>query len=207
MPGTIERSDLKRKRPSTKVVAKKRARSGSNEEARPEEIDAQAKILLLEDEVVASKKNYNNITTLIQLSQNSEGEFENAITASVALCRVFIRLTASGSLARKKGQSEKEIIIVQWLKDRFSEYKDVLLSLLRLESSALTALTLCMRIIKVDGQNLYDDKVGAVFPTMFLQSIVRALVESGSEECRKEFIEKFADEFDDIRFYTLAALR
>lgn len=195
---------LKRKRPSTKEPPKKRAKSESSDD---EGDDPQAEILLLETAVLESRKNYNNIPTLIGIARDIDDEEERALLAVVALCRVFIRLLSAGSLRRKKGLSEKDVTVVHWLRDRLAEYHEVILSLFPREGSALTALTLAMRLLKAEGQNPPSERDEYNFPKVFFRDIVRALCRPEVDsEVRQEYIEKFVDEFEDVRFYTFKAV-
>ncbi|EON97753.1 putative nucleolar complex protein 4 protein [Phaeoacremonium minimum UCRPA7] len=201
MPSAVEAKASKRKRSATKEPPKKRARSESSEEN-----DPQAEILLLENAIFESKKNYNNITTLIEISQNHNGGAELALVAAVSLCRVFIKLLASGNLLRKKDSPEKEIVLVHWLRDRLAEYKTALLSMFDKEELATSALTVSMRLLKAEGQYL-SEKDDITFPRVFLSQIVSSIMQPGVDDAvRKEYLEKFVDEFDDVRFYTFKAV-
>ncbi|KAI2473052.1 CBF/Mak21 family-domain-containing protein [Annulohypoxylon bovei var. microspora] len=203
MPGSIGDESLKRKRSKTSAKANKRTKAEA--ESNDSEDDPQAEILLLENAILESKKNYNNITTLLELAQK-DGDNDSTQLAMVSLCRVFLRLFASGNLARRDGQSEKDIVVVQWLKKRLGEYKQIMLSALDQEESASTALTLVMRILQSEGKYT-NDKDESNFPKVFLREIVEALVRDGSEDIRQEFCEKFLAEYADIRFYTFKALK
>ncbi|KAI1841701.1 hypothetical protein JX266_012069 [Neoarthrinium moseri] len=203
MPGKIAEAPLKRKRSKDAEQPKKRARSESN--ASSDDHDPQADILLLENEILESKKHYNNITKLLEIAQDTEHE-ETALVATVSLCRVFLRLLAAGSLARTPGQSEKDIVVVQWLKGKLSEYKQLTLAALAKEDTASTALTLAMRVLKAEGQHL-SSKEEYSFPKAFLTEIVGTLVRRASEDVRQEFCEKFMAEFGDVRFYAFKALK
>ncbi|KAI1412150.1 nucleolar complex protein [Hypoxylon sp. FL1857] len=206
MPGPVAEESLKRKR--SKVSGKssektsKRAKAGTRDSS---EDDSQAEILELENAILESKKNYNNITTLLELAQKDDDD-ESTQLAMVSLCRVFLRLLASGSLARRDGQSEKDIVVVQWLKKRLGDYKQIILSALGQEDSASTALTLAMRILQAEGQHM-NDSDESNFPKVFLRDTVGALVREGSEDIRQEFCEKFLGEYADVRFYTFKALK
>ncbi|ROV97910.1 hypothetical protein VSDG_04833 [Cytospora chrysosperma] len=206
MPSAVQGKTVKRKRPVTKEPPKKRARSETSSE--DEDQDPEASILFLETAILESKKNYNNITTLIQIARRQDAEEEQALLATVALCRVFIRLLAAGGLSRKKNLSDKEVILVHWLRDRLAEYHAVILSLFNQEEQAMTALTLSMRLLKAEGQYPQSDKEDYSFPKAFLRDIVAALCHPEVDEAvRTEFVEKFVDEFDDVRFYTFKALQ
>lgn len=199
----------KRKRSATKEAPRKRARSESSQDE--QEDDAQADILSLEAGILESRKNYNNITALIGIARAVDEEDddvqENALLATVALCRVFIRLLSAGALLRKKGMPEKDVVVVHWLRDRLAECREVILSLFSREEHAMTALTLSMRLLKTEGQNPPSDKEEYNFPKASLKDIVLALSQPEVDQVvRKEFVEKFVDEFEDVRLYTFKAV-
>ncbi|KAI1807166.1 CBF-domain-containing protein [Daldinia bambusicola] len=200
MSGSTAEESLKRKRSKVPEKANKRAKAKDSDER-----DPQAEILQLENEIIESKKNYNNITTLLELAQR-HGDDDSTQLAMVSLCRVFLRLFASGNLARRYGQSEKDIVVVQWLKQRLGDYKQIIISELRQEDTAPTALTLAMRILQADGKHT-NDKDEYNFPKAFLKEVVEALILSESDDVRDEFCEKFLGEYADIRFYTFKALK
>jgi len=202
MPSTIDGSgkSVKRKRKIPEVKPSKRARSESGEE------DVQAQILLLETEIFESKKNYNNITALIKLLRDDDEDADNSIVAAISLCRVFTRLMVSGEMTKREGTTEKEAVVVKWLRERYLEYKTAILAFLGEEDISSTALTLCMRLLKTEGEHFHDSKEYN-FPTKFLTDIVRILLKPGSDgNTRKEFSGKYVEENDDVRFYTLEAV-
>ncbi len=202
MPSTIDDSgkSAKRKRKTSETKPLKRARSESSEE------DAQAQILLLETEIFESKKNYNNITVLIKLLRDDDGDADNSIIAAISLCRVFTRLLVSGEMTKTESTTEKAAVVSKWLRERYSEYKTTILALLGEEGISSTILTLCMRLLKTEGQHLHNSKE-YIFPTGSLTDIIRVLLKPGSDEStRKEFSEKYVEENDDVRFYTLEAI-
>ncbi|KAF4625556.1 hypothetical protein G7Y89_g12612 [Cudoniella acicularis] len=202
MPGAVADSSrpVKRKRVSSEKRPSKRARSESSDE------DGQAQILLLENEIFESKKNYNNIATLIKIFTADTEDADDSVVAAISLCRVFTRLIVAGDLVQKRGASEKEVVVVKWLKERYTEYKTALLDILGEEGISATALTLCMRLLKTEGESTRDSQEYQ-FPSTFLTGIVRSLIDPESDpNARKEFSEKYVEEYDDIRFYTLDAI-
>ena len=116
-------------------------------------------------------------------------------------------MLAAGHLTYKRSLSEKEAVVVQWLKDRLSEYKKILVSLLSQEEVASTALTLAMKVLKSEGEQLNNSKDFYVFPKEFLEDIIRALFETRNYAVGKEFVEKYVDEYDDVRFFTHQAIK
>ena len=201
MPGVIKKSTAagaKRKRSDAPKKSVKRAKAESSDE---EEEDVQAKILELESKILESKKHYNNIPKLLKLF-----ETEDAIIAAVALCRVFSRLIASGELTKKAGASEKEDLVVTWLRERYFEYKNGLYELLESPDAAPTIFALCMRMLKNEGTHLKNGQ-DYNFPIRFLTDLVRTLLRlQDGDELRQEFSEKYVEEYDDIRYYTFETI-
>ncbi|KAK2629422.1 hypothetical protein QTJ16_000242 [Diplocarpon rosae] len=194
----------KRKRASSATRPSKRARSATSGSSEGEE-DGQAQILLLAEEIFESKKNYNNITRLIQILGEDSAEEENTVLAAISLCRVFTRLMVSGDMIKQPDSTDKDAVVIKWLRERYLEYKSGLLLLLGEESVASTMLDICMRLLKTEGQYLRGSEYS--FPTAFLTQMVRVLLDRDNDGCtRREFSRKFVEEYDDIRFYTLEAL-
>ncbi|KAI1434700.1 nucleolar complex protein [Xylaria sp. CBS 124048] len=203
-PSTVRETSLKRKRAKIPEKASKRTKAeSSDDEEDGGNDDRQAEILRLEDEILKSKKNYNNITVILDLAKTENPDV--ALFATVSLCRVFLRLLAYGSLSRKTGQSEREIVVLQWLNARLSDYKELLVTALGEESTASTALTLSMRLLQAETQ-ITSDRNKATFPKPFLKDIVGALVHKRLEDVQEEFCENYLGEYADIRFYTFQAL-
>lgn len=204
MPGPVREvaRSAKRKRASTEERPSKRARSESSDD----EEDTQAQILLLEGEIFESKKNYNNIVTLLKILQKDDEDTDDSVIAAISLCRVFTRLLASGDLVKKQGSTEKDAVVFRWLKERYDEYKSSVLGFLGQEGIGSAALTLCMRLVKTEGQYLRNGQEYN-FPTTFLTEIIEALLNSESNgDLRKEFSEKYVEEYDDVRFFTFEAI-
>ncbi|KAI1360595.1 nucleolar complex protein [Xylaria arbuscula] len=206
MPSLADKSSLKRKRAKVPEKASKRTKPESSEDEDEDEgEDRQAEILQLEEGIAQSKKNYNNISTLLEFTSNREDDLEVALFAAVSLCRVFLRLLASGSLSRRPGQSERETVVIQWLKGRLNDYKKLLVAALGEEATASTALTISMRLLKAETQ-ITSEKSETTFPKVFLRDIVAALVRNRFEDVQEEFCEKYLGEYADVRFYTFEAL-
>ncbi|KAF2417424.1 CBF-domain-containing protein [Tothia fuscella] len=185
----------KRKRASkpTRPAAKAQSKQVGNQEIR---------VLELENQIFESRKHYNNIVTLLSTAKESS---DAGILSCVALCRVYARLYASGSMrkskAKAKGMSEAEVVIVQWLTERLNEYVDLLLDLLGGEASGLTALTLLMRLVREEvnqrGQNAWTHGTFA--------KVVHSVL-NGHLALRQEFEGKYFSEYADIRFHTLGLI-
>lgn len=131
MPGFVDRAESpKRKRSvvTQQGKPKKRVKTGGKLQ---DVDDPQARILLLETQILESRRHYNNIATLLEIFRDNDAAAEEQATASVALCRVFCRLMAAGSMSKTRNTLENEAIIVKWLKERYNDYTAILLETLR----------------------------------------------------------------------------
>lgn len=140
--------------------------------------------------------------------QNSSEDPELAVISSVSLCRAFCRLMGKGSLSRRKGDDEAQATVVVWLKDRYKDCIKDLCGLLNHQDPAVqtTALALLMRLVKEDSSHLKPVGEDLYFPHGLFGKIVKALVyaEILNESVKEEFVTKYLNEYDDIRysFYT-----
>jgi U3 small nucleolar RNA-associated protein 19 len=201
MPTAMTGEHSKRKRTSAGDEPKKRRRSSSEGSE-----DPNAKILLMEQGILESRKNYNDITALLTMARDHQEGNSESMLATIALCRIFVRLLAQGSLITKKSLSEKDSVVVGWLRDHLSQYKSLLLSLLGDDDVAMTALTLCMRTLKAEGEYLYD-KEEYTFPRTFLEEIIVKVLVQSNDEIVRAYIEEYAESYDDVRYYTFASIK
>ncbi|PHH76743.1 hypothetical protein CDD82_3865 [Ophiocordyceps australis] len=166
--------------------------------------DGGAQILLLEQGILESRKNYNDISVLLKTAHSRDSD--ESLLATVALCRVFIRLVAQGSLASKKGQKESENVVAAWLRERLQQYKELLLGLLADQELAATALTLCMRIVKAEAERS-GERNEYTFPFAFHQDVVGGIIRCDDDGVRQAYVEEYAEQFDDIRYYTFKSIK
>lgn len=198
----------KRKRVVEKGTGEKRTKSKSASKAAPSDgEDEQSRILLLESQITESRRHYNNIVELVNLAKN-DGAEESAILAIVALCRVFCRLLAAGNMKKSRGLPDSEVMIIQWLKERYNEYTEILFGLLRSDEPVQqsTALTLAMRLVKEEASAQKGSGDDAWRQGLFPQLVHSLLASADAESARDEFVEKFIEEHDDVRFYALHAI-
>lgn len=208
----------KRKTPKEAGVPSSKRRAVADNQA---EDDAMAEILKLEEQISESRKYYNNIATLISmLNADKPGQDPNLLVA-VSLCRVFSRLIAGGNLSDSKRAAENEKIIVTWLKERCHEYQKALVSILRnadtssqvcflkflsvasmLTAVQATALTLCMRLINERVTHI-PSADSEVWSSGLFKGVFEAVVEArDGQVLQSEFIEKFVQPYEDVRYYT-----
>ncbi|KAK5127010.1 hypothetical protein LTR85_008369 [Meristemomyces frigidus] len=174
--------------------------------------NTQAKILLLEEQILESRTHYNNIVELQSLVNNIDQKPKTATLAAVSLCRVFCRLIASEALVKRNTASEADGQVVQWLKARLRDYVDGLATQWIGSpdpSQESTALTLLMRIVKEEtSQGSRRSEQAWRTETSTFYTLVETLLEkTEAEGARQEFVEKYVEEHDDVRSYTFSAVR
>lgn len=196
----------KRKRKDETFHASKKSRTASVDS--PPAFDFQDQALQLEEAILESQTNYNSIHTLLKyLQKGGEVEDEDVI-AAVALYRVFCRLMSRGKLSKVRESPANEATIVQWLNERLRDFEKGLLRMLGNENigKQSTALTVIMRLVKETAPHLNQSE-DAVWQKGLFGELVKTLLERDvAEETRAEFVAKFVQKFDDIRYYTFACL-
>jgi len=169
--------------------------------------DLRAQILALESQILESNK-YANIEKLSELCSGSHDEHGGVVMAAVALCRVFCRLLAGEKMVKRKGLNPKESEQVDWLKKQSKLYVRRMCVLLDDEDTTMqsTALTLLMRIVKEETSQ-EGSRSEQAWRTGTFSAVVRALVIGANAGlAREEFVKKFVEEHDDVRFFTFYAV-
>ena len=184
------------------TVGKKRKRQHSDEV-----VDAQSRILLLEEQILDSQKNYNHIVTLLDDSRGYGSSTTGATPPSlslVALCRVFCKLMALGNLSKRRQASQNGTAIVQWLNDRLDDYKANLLENLCEENSEsqITALTLLMKLVKEEAVHLQLSDESIWRRGTFSKLMGTLLGADTASPSRHEFVENYIESFVDVRYHT-----
>lgn len=208
MPGLTNGLDTAKKRKSKDAPSEssKRRRVASKESS--EESDLQDDILSLEEKILESRSHYNSIHTLLDYVRSSDHGDEKDVLAAVALCRVFCRLMAGGSLNRHREKASNENTIAQWLGERLQDYENELLTMLKKPDIGRqsTVLTLLMRLVKEEAAHL-DNPKESIWRDGVFGKLVHTLVEDEAvEETRAEFVKKYIKKYDDVRYYTFALL-
>lgn len=212
MPGVIAKDDAARKRKRagdapTKSNAVKPRKAPKT--ANPE--DTQAQILSLEGQILESPDYYGNIAALQKYVTKADKEPETATLAAVALCRVFCRLIASEALIRRKDASDKDAQSVQMLRQSMREYVQGMGAWISSLDGALesTALTLLMRVAKEEvSQEPKRAEQAWRTPQSVFTMVLKVLLESvDAGEARQEFVDKYVEEHDDVRFYTFLGIK
>ena len=192
--------------PSVPKTGRKRKR----EEPQNQVVDGYARILELESQIGASRRHYNKLVTLMNFcwNQDSHDDGEESTLAVVAVCRIFCRLMASGKMSRYHDTSHSDAVVVQWLHDRYNDYKEILLNAFSRNdtSNQSTALTLIMRLFKEEATHLRKSDE-TLWRTGTFAKALKALMDVGpSAAVQDEFMQKYFQEYDDVRFHTFAQL-
>lgn len=193
-------------------ISRKRKRNNV-EQTKPgsPETNGHDEILLLENQILESRRHFNSITTLLNYVNEQEPQDTKdakSVLAAIALCRVFCRLLAAGNMSRSRETSKNEALIVQWLMERYQEYKSALLSMLALETSdrSTTAMTLLMRLIKEEAVQLKLSEE-AIWAKGLFTKLLRTLVNVRAiDDARAAFVDNYLLKYDDIRYHTFTQL-
>ena len=168
--------------------------------------DAQSRILLLEDQILESQKSYNHIVTVLNYARNEDISSAPATRplALVVLCRIFCKLILLGKLSRIAQASADQSTIVQWLNDRLSDFRDILLESFSKEDQGIQAtnLTLLMKIFKVDAEHLQSSEESSWRRGWFTKILEALIGTKWSSAACSLFVETYANPFTDIRYHT-----
>ena len=203
---TVREPAKKRQRKDPPSVSLKRKRVASKESS--EESDPQDDVLSLEEKILESRNNYNSIHTLLDYLRSPDHGSEKNVLAAVALCRVFCRLMAGGSLNKRKEKAGNENTIAQWLGERLQDYENGLLKMLKQPDVERqnTALTLLMRLVKEEAAHLNNPRESVWRDGIFGKLVHRLLEDGVVEGTRADFVESYVEKYDDVRYYTFALL-
>ncbi len=195
---------MKRKRDEERSVEGKRAPADNQESTQ----DALSRILLLENGILESRKNYNSIVLLLDRMRERNPSDGRYTAAAVALFRVFCKLIALGNLTKNPQVSKEENTVVLWLWERLEEYEEALLNYLQSEDDTkqVAALTLLLRLIKEKARHLITSE-SVNWDAGLFQRIVHGLL-----MCRygataiDEFVDKYVAKHADIRLHTFTSI-
>ena len=174
----------------------------------PREVEFRDYALQLEENILQSRSNYNSIHTLLEFLQESDRAKNEDTIAAVALCRVFSRLLGGGTLKKPQAKSSSEATIAQWLREKLRDYEQALLRMLKNENTGKQsiALTVVVQLVKEKASHLYQSEDSIWQNGLFGQLVQTLIEEEVAEETRAEFVAKYVERYDDVRYYTFACL-
>ncbi len=196
--------NMKRKRDAESSV---KPSKGPVDEQDPDQ-DAISNILLLENSILESRKNYNSIVKLLDHAREHNGSSGKDTAAVVALYRVFCRLMALGNLTKNAQASKEEHTIVQWLRERLEEYEEALIGQLRWEdvTKQVAALGLLMRLIKEKARHLNGFESVGSKSRLFQRLVQELLANRNGSTTIDEFVDKYVSKHADIRHHTFVSI-
>ena len=201
----LESGEKKRRKPGI-LHARKKSRTVAT--VSYENIELQDEAMQLEEKILRSRTNYNSIHTLLKCLQQEDELKSETTTAAVALCRIFCKLMARGSLSKVQESSSNELMIMQWLRERLRDYEQGLLRMLKSQyiGTQSIALTLLIRLLKDEASYLNQSAAIIWQEGIFWQLIQTLIKEEVVDEIRTEFVEKYVVKYEDVRYYTFACL-
>ncbi|KAL8952953.1 MAG: hypothetical protein Q9222_001172 [Ikaeria aurantiellina] len=212
MPGIIAGGGSQRKRKRVEIeeefTVDQKAKIRRAAKTAAQTTNVEEDILTLEGQILQSRKHYNNIASLLRYCQDDGSQISSSSLAAVALCRVFCRLIANGSISKPGEGQEKEIVVVKWLRGQLENYKQTLLGFFSSNDPGKqnSALTLLMRLLKDESQNSHLAPESIWRNGVFARLILKILDSNTADAVREEFVEKYVQSYDDVRLYTFACL-
>lgn len=138
--------------------------------------------------------------TLLQLSRREIKLAKRRLPATTALCRIFCRLQAEGRLAKSDNATAETVQVVDWLRERYGEYKKLLLRSLSDGSEAQQeqAFPLAMQLVREESStSISSDPLGK--GSFFTQVAATVLKTTECEATLGTLVQDYAQKFDDIR--------
>ncbi|KAL8860126.1 MAG: hypothetical protein Q9178_003390 [Gyalolechia marmorata] len=211
MPAAIETpvKPTKRKRQDARSGLDPKTKSRKIEREVSQRANVEEEILLLEGEITQSRKNYNKITILLNYCKQYRNQSKLSMAAAVSLCRVFCRLAANGSMSPPRDAPENENIIARWLRIQCDSYRNTLQTILQGSDPGMqsTALTLLMRLLKEECSGLEESQNKHGRNRVEYRRVIASITSLNvGESVREEFVTKYVQPFDDVRYYTLLCL-
>jgi hypothetical protein len=175
---------------------KRKAPSGSDDPIPTSTIGDE--ILELETKATESPKYYNNISKLLAVAYPLHNEAVAEPLAILAVSRVFARLFADGRFDTSKPQSDQNIVVQQWLADRFEQFTDSLLSHIHITQSASLSITVLMNLVQQEVSSLGS---GSWVSGLFAKILNMLTKESEASEAISVFLRDFFARHVDVRYY------
>lgn len=212
MPGIVENDQVSKKR--KRIVHKsdgksnRRVRRDGTDDANFSNINSTGdQVLLLEKQIQESQRHYNNIAKLLSLVTSLVGDDKQRLAAVAALSRVFCRLLADARLTKSNGASQNNLVVVDWLKARYADLQNYLLECIRsIDTFNLTALTLCMELVKAEMSNPRTTAEQLWRTGLFSKMLATLLEYSTNEDVLHKFVQSYARQFEDVRHYTFVII-
>ncbi|KAJ2473254.1 Maturation and nuclear export of 40S ribosomal subunits interacting protein, partial [Coemansia sp. RSA 2322] len=181
-------------------MAAKRKHSVSKEESKA----ATDRIIQLENNVLNSQQNLNDIVEILGLAKGAN--VESAFVAINSLSRIFSALWRKGLLKRSKEQDSSAANTVnEWLRGNYNDYIGVLKAVLKRDEAPMqvAALKLLLQTLVLEGENASRASGSYEFPNSSYLSIIELVLDSSvaSDHLLRTLADSYLNMYDDLRYY------
>ncbi|KAJ2865400.1 Maturation and nuclear export of 40S ribosomal subunits interacting protein [Coemansia aciculifera] len=180
-------------------MASKRKHSSTKEESKAV-VD---RIILLENNVVSSQQNLNDVVDILSIAKS--GNVETMFVATNSLGRIFAGLWKQGLLKRNKDGKTAASTVSDWLRGNYNEYIGILKTQLKHSEAAIqvAALKLLMQAVVHEGENASKSSGSYEFPNSLYLSILELILDGSeaSDHLLRTLADSYLNLYDDLRYY------
>ncbi|RLV93375.1 Nucleolar complex protein 4 [Spathaspora sp. JA1] len=201
----------KRKAASSAGGSKKSKKAGS--EQTKSVLLSVEQIRALGDEIITSTKVNNLVILLEQFNQVQEMLISQQDTEvetvgrklSVVLFTSFSKLLKDGQMIPKKSYDDKKKMVVNWILDKYTNFKNIMcqyiINQMSFETSVqLDVLEIYLNLIKLESQYMKSNVADVYFPNITYKQLVESILLSANQFVVLEFAETFKTNWD-LQFY------
>ncbi|ANB14043.1 Noc4p [Sugiyamaella lignohabitans] len=173
---------------------------------------SESEITALQESILSSPKNYNEIAKLIDIVRDNSIKTSCRHSASAALLKIFGKLSKKGSLKKSGVVGASEQVAI-WLNQRFIQFKELLLNNLsgasgstNSPSLAVSALTILLKVFSVVEHKYLTPSTEYYYPKQTYSDIISSIVLSSLPSAvidvvLEEFVKNYLMIYDDLRYY------
>ncbi|KAJ2259931.1 Maturation and nuclear export of 40S ribosomal subunits interacting protein [Coemansia sp. RSA 376] len=173
--------------------------SGSREESKA----VVERIIQLENNVVSSQQNLNDVVDILSIAKS--GNVETMFVATNSLGRIFAGLWKQGLLKRNKEGKTAASTVSDWLRGNYNEYIGILKTQLKHSEAAIqvAALKLLMQAVVHEGENMSKSSGSYEFPNSLYLSILELILDGSeaSDHLLRTLADSYLNLYDDLRYY------
>jgi len=161
----------------------------------------------LEKRIVENpSKNRKDVETLIRTIDLSDSGSKINLKAAIALCKVFSRLVASGTLTKNGHDNEQSHELSGWYVQQYGIYRMALMKLLRSVSASqrLPVVHLCWRVLEQDAELLHHLVWDS--DSMFRPLLAAVIEMPDGADIRETYVGEYMNACHDCCYHSLAYL-
>ncbi|KAJ2403764.1 Maturation and nuclear export of 40S ribosomal subunits interacting protein, partial [Coemansia sp. RSA 2531] len=161
------------------------------------------RIIQLENNVVSSQQNLNDVVDILSIAKS--GNVETMFVATNSLGRIFAGLWKQGLLKRNKEGKTAASTVSDWLRGNYNEYIGILKTQLKHSEAAIqvAALKLLMQAVVHEGENMSKSSGSYEFPNSLYLSILELILDGSeaSDHLLRTLADSYLNLYDDLRYY------